>query len=189
MDNDFDILRNKWKAADCSTQSNQNDNDALIDKLRSQRGESLLKKIERTYIISLIIGAIVLPVFSFTLLDVINPSLFMRVSYCSFGVLMAVLSFFMIRRVRKCDYSQMSVSEAVAAAKTLYCYHIVMFVLGCLLGLAVLLMLYYELDKENDIYFIWGFIAGVAIGLPIGIAKERCTYLHFKNLKHLFDEN
>jgi hypothetical protein len=83
----------------------------------------------------------------------------------------------------------MSVSEAVAAAKTLYCYHIVMFVLGCLLGLAVLLMLYYELDKENDIYFIWGFIAGVAIGLPIGIAKERRTYLHFKNLKHLFDEN
>jgi hypothetical protein len=165
MDNDFDLLRNKWKNLECSRSDTPQQNMALIDSVRSQRSHNITKKIERTYRCSML-GGLLLPILSFTLLDSFDASLFLRITYGAFGLLMAILCFFMVKRLRNCNYTLMSMREAIIAINRLLNYHSILLIVGCLFALPLLIFLYYEIDKANDIYLTLGFFVGLIVGLP-----------------------
>jgi hypothetical protein len=184
MDNDFDILQQKWKAANCS--ANDAAHEGMIDQIRSHRSSKLTREIERTYRVPMIVG-LFLPILSVTLVRELHFGLMLCLCYGLFGWIMAGFSYYMIRILRKCDYTQMTVRHAVYAVNSMFKSHVIILIFGWVLCLPLLIWLFAEFAHQ-DVYVLYGAIAGLIIGLPIGIRREMKIYRHFKALKDLFKD-
>lgn len=187
MDNDLDTLRSKWKSAQTSARRSAKEESALLDAVRSKRSKTLNQKIERSYYVPMIVG-LLLPAFAVTLLDVFDPSNLLRFVYGAFGLIMSVGCLVMIRGLRACDYSQMTVRQAVNSTRRLFHYHLILLLIGWLLCVPVLALLFKEIYLLGDVYMLWGAIIGLIAGLSIGIPREVRIYRHFKSLRHLFED-
>jgi hypothetical protein len=186
MDNDLDKLQKKWKAADSSVEHTRQESFAFVDRIRSQRSHSIMQKLQRTYRVPLIVG-LLLPVFAMTILDVFEPSLLLRVSYGAFGLLMSFLAWCVISRLRRCDFSQMTVRQAVDAINSIYRLHLASICLGWLLCIPIIALIFVETMRNCDIYVLYGVIVGVVLGLPIGIRRDVKIYRYMKSLKQIFN--
>jgi hypothetical protein len=185
MDNDLDILQKKWKAADVSAKHTEQESLAFV-KMRAQRGHSLLQKLQRAYRVPLIIG-LLLPVFAVTCLDVFEPSVLLRVCYGAFGLIMAAVSWCIIRRLRRCNFSQMTVRQAVDTINSIYWFHLVSLCMGWILCIPILVLIFVETMQKCDVYILYGVIVGIILGLPIGIQRDVKIYRYFKSLRQIFN--
>lgn len=169
---ELEELKNKWQHLSVRTDVLENDNRRLASELAKGRIQTAQRSLVDFYVKMGWAGMLVVALAPMIYVSLEFP-LWVAIVYGLFGLLMSVLNFRFSRRIARTDYFSMPVVSALSLVVDLRKKQKQLRALGLLLCLIVLGSLGWSaLDVSNESIYI-GFIAGLALGIPLAIIKMR----------------
>lgn len=116
------------------------------------------------------IGGLLLPLLAPMLVEVLYYPLWLAVLYGFFGTLMSALNFWFCYHIRTTDFMSLPVTEAATAAAGIIQWQSRLMLLGVLICIPIIASMFLLLAPEVQAA-MGGLVIGLAVGLPIGLAK------------------
>lgn len=164
----LDELKQEWNSMSNQAEKLRQENMRLKYSLTSNRYTSSKQRLFNRLRQQTIVCAIwpVLMITAKNIFDVLGPTLYLI--YILFFIIMALLQFRLMRRLKEIDLSQMSVKEAFTEALAFHKLYMRQKVVGYILGIPVLMMLFYAIFNTGSEAMLIGGITGLVFGFIIG---------------------
>lgn len=175
MDKDFEILKQHWQAL-CETLGRPDSAD--LNKARSQ---SKVQKLVRFYRFLFLLGLCWI-VLSPLVLTYVGMPIIMGLICSLYFAIMSVMSYMMMCRVEEIDYSTMSVRELLQAIRSAMRLKKMQQISGMCLMVPLMCYMLYSFHMVN-IWIFYGGVAGLILGLTIGLCMDYRVRRTFRQLE------
>lgn len=177
---DLNELKDKWQQLSFDSERLDSDNGRVMSKIQAGKVVSAQQRLAHDYKRNSCVG-FCLPALAPMLVISMHFEVWVAVTYGLFGILMAVLSLTLSRRINSVDYMSLPVVEALENVLAIRRRIARTRAIGIVLGCAVLASFLGEIIDTNDKSLLWCAVIGVVIGSPIG-------YVKYRRIKRLSDE-
>ncbi|MDE6158406.1 MAG: hypothetical protein K2F78_09755 [Muribaculaceae bacterium] len=177
---DLNELKDKWQQLSFDSERLDSDNGRVMSKIQAGKVVSAQQRLAYDYKRNACVG-FCLPALSPMMIISLHFEVWVAVAYGLFGILMAVLSLAMSRRISSVDYMSLPVVEALENVLALRRRIARTRAIGMLLGCVVLASFLGEIIHTNDKTLLWCAALGAVIGGIIG-------YVKYRRIKQLSDE-
>ena len=164
----LDELKQEWNRMSNQAEELRQENMRLKYSLTNNRYTSsrqrLFNRLRRQMIVCAIWPVLLISVKD--IFDVLGPTLYLI--YILFFIISALLQLRLMHRLKEIDLSQMSVKEAFTEALAFHKLYQRQKVVGYILGIPVLIMLFYAIYNTGSEAILIGGIAGLIVGSIIG---------------------
>lgn len=179
----LDNIKNEWKNLSVKDEWLTDKNRELASKLASERASNYQQKLSRSYRIGFV--GFAFPFLAVTMRHAFDASIMLCVIYSLFGLAVGGYDLWFMHFISKSDYVSMPTVEAMSHASKVVKYQNRATVISILAMIMVLIPLFYEMCKFGDYSIVYGGVAGLIIGLILGIRK--CIINH-RNAKRMLSE-
>lgn len=164
---DIDELKKQWNAMELRIDRLEKENNRLMTNITNNRIVGLRGRLLARYRMMIIL-CVVSPAWIFFMDSLCDVSNFVKVCYVLFFVVMVITNGYVYHLIRKVDYIEMTIKDALVAATNVEIARRRMKIIGWILAVPLLAMLFstfYEIGREELIYGAWiglivGFISG-----------------------------
>ena len=164
----LDELKQEWNRMSNQAEELRQENMRLKYSLTNNRYTSSRQRLFNRLRQQMIVCAIwpVLLISAKNIFDVLGPTLYLI--YILFFIISALLQLRLMHRLKEIDLSQLSVKEAFTEALAFHKLYQRQKVVGYILGIPVLIMLFYAIYNTGSEAILIGGIAGLIVGSIIG---------------------
>lgn len=168
MNTDLDTLKARWQSIDCSSPT---ESGCGIPRKAPRKLTSGLTKLTRIYRVNVGVCVAWIPLSG---LMVFGKSLFplwLVVAMALYFAVMALMSFYVLNRIRDIDPGRMSIVAMLEAVCSLQRTRLIHKIIGCALCLPLLTCLLSVFFRDSEVMFAGGII-GAILGLVIGLMVD-----------------
>lgn len=178
---EIESLRSSWRTLsdriDRLEESNR--------QLRAGRCESSRDRLRRHFRVTLIVCVAMIFIYA-PVTHSVFPLWLAVLMECFFAV-MGVCSFFLLRKAGQLDFSRQTVSESLDLVYSLKRSHTIVQAFGIALCIP-LLVLMFRYFSQVSLPMVYGGIAGLIVGIPIGIVRWRRQLGVLRDMREQLEE-
>jgi len=167
---DLEELKQNWHKVQLNIELLKEDNRRLARQLATGRAQTACDKLASYYLRSAF-GAMLLPVISPILVTILNMPVWLAVCYALFGIIMGVISILFYRHIRHCDYTSLSIVDALSTAVKIAHYQRYIRTFGIIVGGSLAVTMFYLAIDMSAYHIVKGFIVGFIVGSIFGVIK------------------
>lgn len=178
---ELDDYKKYWKDAKLNAASLEADNRLVAHRLATGEATTAKTSLSRHYIVSIVLGFL-MALLSPLLIFVGFPD-WLAGFYGVCGFIMALTTGRLLRTVRKLNFYALPTVEALKATVRLSRLITFSSIFRFFLAFAVCgTMLFVSLDMPGEVFY--GMIAGLIIGIPLGLLRLRRQFALVRRIKH-----
>lgn len=181
MTDNLDDLKSIWQSIRVDESTLEDVNRRLSDRFSTRRVRTLQERLARRI---RIIGysGLALPLFAPVVYHVLDMPMWLAICYALFGIVMSILSILLAAYINRSELAEMPVADALRMAASIKKWMVIDRIVGIFFGIPILGSMFIEVFHSNEEDLIFGFIAGLGVGLAIGLNRSIKDFRMIRNI-------